>query len=106
MADEIRRVDTTDDGNRDTVVVREGRKGSVWAVILGIILILIVIFWLFGNPFANEDVDVTPDVNVPNQIDLNVPNPDVNLPDVDVNPAPESTPENNQTAPNSTETSQ
>ena len=84
MVDRVREVETVEDRPRDTVVVREGRSNA-WAIILGIIIILLLIFWLWGNPFANKDVDVTPDVNVPENIDVNVPKPNVTVPDVDVN---------------------
>lgn len=87
MADEYRRVETTDERPRDTVVVKEGKR-SIWPIVLGIIIILLVIFWLFGNPFAGN-TDVVPDVDIPNEVNIEVPNPDVNLPDVNVDQAPE-----------------
>ncbi len=104
MADEYRRVDTAEDRPRDTVVVKEGSR-SIWPIILGIILILLVLFLLIGNPFASDDVDITPDVNVPNQVDVNVPSPDVNVPDVDVNSTPDTNTQEEPTSPENTETS-
>lgn len=106
MADEIRRVETVEERPRDTTVVREKRGSSVWAIILGIILILLVLFWLIGNPFANDSTDVTPEVNVPNEVNVDVPSPDVNLPDVDINSTPENSTQENTTTPENTETGQ
>lgn len=99
MVDEIRRVERVeevDQSPRDTVVVKNTARSSnaLW-VILGIIVVILLIAYLWGNPFANEDVDVTPDVNIPQEVNVDIPSPDVNLPDVDVN-----------TTPNNTETNQ
>lgn len=42
-----------------------------WAVAL-VILALIVLFLIFGFPGQGTNTDVTPDVNVPDEIDVNV----------------------------------
>lgn len=99
MADKLRRVETVDDRPRDTVVVRDNKHSSAGWIILGIIVVILLIAYLWGNPFANKDVDVTPDVNVPQEVDVNVPSPDVNLPDVDVNQQPEAPAQNNENTP-------
>lgn len=99
MADEIRRVETVEDRPRDTVVVSDNKRSSAPWVILGIIAIILLIAYLWGNPFADKDVDVTPEVNVPQEIDVNVPSPDVNLPDVDVNRQQDAPADNTETTP-------
>jgi hypothetical protein len=75
MADEVRRVETVEETPRDTVVVKEGRTNT-GLIILGVIIVLLLIFFLWGNPFDNDAAtDVTPDVNIPQDVDLNVPAP-------------------------------
>lgn len=66
MADEI--IHTDEDRPRDTVVVREGRGLSTWLTILGIVLLLLALFWFFGNPFASDSdgADVNVEVPAPN----------------------------------------
>lgn len=96
MADEIRRVEEVDDRPRDTVVVQDRKRSSAGLIILGIIVIILLVFYLWGNPFAGRDVDVNPDVNVPS-VDVDATRPDVDVdgqrPNVDVDPPADETPQ-------------
>jgi hypothetical protein len=70
MAEEVRKVETVDDTPRDTVVVREG-KTNTGLIVLGVIIVLLLIFFLWGNPFDNDAPQP--------QIDVDVPTPNVNV---------------------------
>lgn len=62
-----------DDQRRDTVVVTEGSKSPIgW--IIGLIVLLLILFFLFANPFSNNDGDGT-DIQVPGG-DTNIEAPD------------------------------
>ena len=99
MVDEVRRVETVEERPRDTVVVSDNKRSSAGWVILGIIVVILLIAYLWGNPFANDSVDVTPDVNIPQEVNVDVPSPDVNLPDVNVNQESPAPAENAETTP-------
>lgn len=62
MADKV--VRTEEERPRDTVVVEREGKNSAGLIILAIIGFLLLLFFVFGNPFAGNDNDLTPDVNV------------------------------------------
>ncbi|CAN5652554.1 hypothetical protein BH23PAT1_BH23PAT1_3230 [soil metagenome] len=74
-----------DDRRKDTVVVTEGNKSPIgW--IIGLIILLLIIFFLFANPFRggndNGDVQVPAgDTNIEapeGDTNINLPEPDFN----------------------------
>jgi hypothetical protein len=67
---------------REPVVVRDGGSGGIIAVLVVVVVLLVAGFLYFTR---YGDVDDGPD------IELNVPQPDVDAPDVDVNTPPAGT---------------
>lgn len=77
MAEEIRRVETVEERPRDTVVVRDGGRSNAGLIALAIIILLVILFFLVGNPFdGGGDTDINVDTPTPN---VNVPTPNVNV---------------------------
>lgn len=68
MADRV--VNTDEERPRDTVVVEREGKNSAGLIILAIIGFLLLLYFLFANPFGGSDGTV-------DDVDINVPTPTV-----------------------------
>ncbi len=77
MAEEVRRVETVEERPRDTVVVKDGGRSNSGLIALAIVILLVILFFVAGNPFdGGGDTDINVDTPTPN---VTVPTPDVNV---------------------------